>query len=317
MEKKVENGMNQGNYLNTVYKTENRFIDKIVNLMQLMRVRQWSKNAFLFSGLLFTTSLNLSYLIKLLYAFLLFCGISSCVYIFNDIIDLKKDMVHPVKKFRPIASGKIKVKHALVFFYIVSPLTILLSFILNRFFGIIVAFYLIVNLAYSLKLKEFIFIDLLIISIGFVLRTLSGILIVDGEISVWFLLSVAFLTLFLGMNKRKKELLTLVDNSKNHRKNLSEYSIDLINEIIPMLTACTIIAYSAHVLYEIKIKIIFLTIPLVVYGVLRYQYLTRKEGYGESPELVLLKDKPIVLTILLWGVIYISGKLVSYGLILL
>lgn len=311
--------MNHENNLKVIYKIEkNSFTDTIVSFLQLIRIRQWSKNMFVFSGLLFTSvSTELSQIIKILYAFILFCGISSSVYIINDIIDLKKDIVHPVKRFRPIASGKIKIKYALVLFYILCPLTIFLSFILNKYFGLIITLYLILNLSYSLKLKEFVFIDLLIISIGFVLRSLSGILVLDGNISFWFLLSVAFLALYLGMNKRKKELLTLVEESQLHRKNLSEYSIELINEIIPMLTACTIITYSVHILYEVKGKFIFLTIPIVVYGVLRYQYLTGKAGYGESPELVLLKDKPIVFTILLWGFIYISAKLLSSGLILL
>ncbi|ACL76168.1 decaprenyl-phosphate phosphoribosyltransferase [Ruminiclostridium cellulolyticum] len=305
--------MKQESSFNVINKKEkNSFIDAVICFIKLIRVRQWSKNIFVFSGILFPSGvIGLLQVIQLFIAFFLFCVISSSVYIINDIIDLEKDILHPVKRFRPIASGKIKVKFALAIFYIICPASIILSFLLNKYFGIILCIYFVINLSYSLKLKEFVFIDLLIISFGFVLRTLSGIIIVNGTNSFWFLLSIAFLSLYLGMNKRKKELLTLAEDSEKHRKNLGEYSIELINEIIPMLTACTVISYSFHTLYEVKVKYTFFTIPIVVYGVFRYQYLTDKAGYGESPEMVLLKDKPIVLALVVWGVIYISAKLLT------
>lgn len=308
--------MKQETTLDVIEKKEKKdFADALICFMKLIRVRQWSKNIFVFSGMLFPSQIiGLSQVVKLIIAFLLFCGISSSVYIINDIIDLKKDMLHPVKRLRPLASGKIKVKFALLIFYIICPGTIAVSFFLNKYFGIVICIYLLMNLSYSLKLKDFVFIDLLIISFGFVLRTISGIILVHGKNSFWFLLSIAFLSLYLGMNKRKKELLTLEEDSQNHRKNLGEYSIGLINEIIPMLTACTVISYSFHTLYEVKVKYTILTIPIVVYGIFRYQYLTDKAGYGESPELVLLKDRPIVLALLVWGAIYMSAKLLPYGL---
>ncbi|HEX2925583.1 MAG TPA: decaprenyl-phosphate phosphoribosyltransferase [Ruminiclostridium sp.] len=311
--------MSQQNTLEAVRKTEkNSFTDIFISFLKLMRIRQWTKNVFVFSGILFSSSsFSLLKALNLFIAFILFCGISSSVYIINDIVDLKKDMLHPVKRFRPIASGKIKVKQALAFLYILCPASILLSFLVNKYFGMVIVLYFLLNLSYSLKLKEFVFIDLLIISFGFVLRALSGIIVVKGNDFFWFLLSIVFLSLYLGMNKRKKELLTLADESKMHRKNLGDYSIGLINEIIPMLTACTVISYSFHTLYEVKAKLASLTIPLVIYGILRYQYLTDKAGYGESPELVLLEDKPIIVTIMIWGLIYMSAKLLAKRLNLL
>ncbi len=306
--------MKQESTLNVI-EEERSFKDTVLCFIKLIRVRQWSKNIFVFSGVLFPSGLiGLMQIVKLFIAFLLFCGISSAVYIVNDVIDIKKDMLHPVKRFRPLASGKIKVRSALSIFYIICPGTIVLSFFLNKYFGIVICVYLLMNLSYSLKLKDFVFIDLLIISSGFVLRTISGIILVNGKNSFWFLLSIAFLSLYLGINKRKKELLTLEEDSQKHRKNLGEYSIELINEIIPMLTACTVISYSFHTLYEVKVKYAILTIPIVVYGIFRYQYLTDKAGYGESPELVLLKDRPIVLALLVWGAIYISAKLLTNSL---
>ncbi len=310
----MEINMKHESTLNVI-KGKKDFTDAVICFVKLIRVRQWSKNIFVFSGILFSSGfIGIPQVVKLLIAFLLFCGISSSVYIINDIIDLKKDMLHPVKRFRPLASGKIKVKFALIIFYIICTGTIALSFFLNKYFGAIICVYFVTNLCYSLKLKEFVFIDLLIISFGFVLRALSGIVVVNGKNSFWFLLSIAFLSLYLGMNKRKKELVTMAEDSKRHRKNLGDYSIGLINEIIPMLTACTVISYSFHTLYEVKVKYTILTIPIVVYGIFRYQYLTDKAGYGESPELVLLKDRPIVVAMLLWGVIYMSAKLLTNGL---
>ncbi|AEY66338.1 decaprenyl-phosphate phosphoribosyltransferase [Clostridium sp. BNL1100] len=306
--------MKQESTLNVI-EEKTSFTNTVKCFIKLIRVRQWSKNIFVFSGVLFPSGLiGLQQVVKIIIAFLLFCGISSAVYIINDVIDLKKDMLHPVKRLRPLASGKIKVKFALSIFYVICPGTIVLSFFLNKYFGIVICVYFLMNLSYSLKLKDFVFIDLLIISFGFVLRTLSGIILVNGKDSFWFLLSIAFLSLYLGMNKRKKELLTLEEDSQKHRKNLGEYSIGLINEIIPMLTACAVISYSFHTLYEVKVKYTILTIPIVVYGIFRYQYLTDKAGFGESPEMVLLKDRPIVLAILVWGAIYISAKLLTNSL---
>lgn len=175
----------------------------------------------------------------------------------------------------------------------------------------VVATYFILNLLYSFKLKEYMFVDILIISACFILRVLSGILLVSTEIPYWFLLCIAFLTLFLGLNKRKKELITLEGEAKHHRKNLSSYSVGLIDEILPMMTACSIIAYSFYVLYEAHEKYMIFTIPVVLYGIFRYEYLTNQRNYGESPDLVLLKDKPMAFIIVLWGISYISLKLLS------
>lgn len=283
-------------------------LNHLSDFAQLLRIKQWSKNIFVFAGLLFTTKIIFSQVLKIIFASILFCGISSCVYIINDMVDLKKDRLHPVKRFRPLASGRIQVKYTRILLYILSPLIIFFSFTLNLYFGIIIVIYLSINLLYSLKLKEFLFVDLIMISFGFILRSLSGILLMSEKIPVWFLLSILFLSLFLGINKRKQELITLKTNQQKHRKNLGEYSVELINQIVPVLMTCVIICYMLHVFFETGIKAIFLTVPVVIYGILRYQYLVTKEGYGENPELILLSDKPIDFALLLWGVIYISAK---------
>ncbi|WP_209280688.1 decaprenyl-phosphate phosphoribosyltransferase [Paenibacillus athensensis] len=279
----------------------------IRHFLQLFRIKQWTKNIFVFSGLLLSLdTLDWTAVGRSLLAFLLFCCISSSVYILNDMVDIEKDRLHPRKKLRPLPSGSIKLRHAVAALLLLGPCTLVASFWLNPQFGCVVAAYFLLNVSYCFKLKDYVFVDVIIISTGFVLRALSGIFVVEGRLSLWFLLAIAFLTLFLGLNKRKKEILTLAEGSHHHRKNLDKYSIALINEIIPMLTSCTILSYSFFIIYETGSKLMIVTIPMALYGILRYQYLTSRTDYGESPELVLLKDKPIVLIMLLWLVVYVS-----------
>lgn len=279
----------------------------IKSVLRLLRVHHWTKNAFVFSGLLLSFNvLTINMLQVSLVQFLLFCGISSSVYILNDIVDINKDRLHPVKKFRPLPAGDIKVIHALLIFILLCPCILISSFLVSSSFGVIILIYFLLNLSYSFKLKEYVIIDVLIISIGFVLRALSGVLAIGGEIPIWFLLSVAFLTLFMGFNKRKKELLAVPTQSQPTRKILSEYSIELIDEMIPMLTSCTIVAYSCFAIFETNSSYMITTLPLAIYGILRYQYLLNKTDQGERPEKILLTDKPIRLAILLWILTFIS-----------
>lgn len=280
-------------------------------IIELLRVRQWIKNIFVLAGVLTSlTSFNTSLMLKSISAFFLFCGISSTVYIVNDIIDIEKDKLHPVKKFRALSSGAIKVQHAILITSVLGSCVLAASFILNVFFGIIVLAYLLINLAYSLKLKEYVIIDLIIITTGFVLRTLSGMIITRGQISYLFLLTIVFLMLFLGFNKRKKEIILLNDTSKSHRKSLGEYSLNFINEANPMLAACAVISHSFYVIYELHSGFMVITIPIVLYGVLRYQYILNEKSFGENPEQALLKDKPMGIAALAWGISYIIFYLI-------
>ncbi|WP_145405138.1 decaprenyl-phosphate phosphoribosyltransferase [Paenibacillus silvae] len=280
---------------------------RIKPLLRLLRVHHWTKNAFVFSGLLLSFNhLSIQMIQLTLVQFLLFCGISSSVYILNDMVDIEKDRRHPVKKFRPLASGDIKVSHALTILILLCPCVLVLSFLVNSIFGAIILIYFILNVSYSFKLKEFVIIDVLIISIGFVLRSLSGCLTTGDKIPVWFLLSVAFLTLFLGFNKRKKEILTLSGQTQNTRKILSEYSIGLINEMLPMLTSCTVVAYACFSIFEANSRYMIATLPIAVYGIFRYQYLLSKTDLGERPEMIVLRDRPIRFAVLLWVIVYIS-----------
>lgn len=295
-------------FVHFTQKVNHLLMEKVIgfrHFLKLLRVRQWSKNIFVFSGLLLALdTVDFIMIQHAIYAFLLFCGISSSVYMMNDVVDIERDRLHPVKRERPLPSGRVKVAHAVIAAVLLTASVLFLSFQLNVYFGFTLCSYFLLNLLYSFKLKHHVFVDVILISCGFVLRALSGIIVAGATISLWFLLSIAFLTLFLGVNKRKKELLLLKEGSTGHRKNLSQYSIGLINEMIPMLTACTVITYSFFIIYESDSKHMIVTIPMVLYGIFRYQYLTNRTEYGESPELVLLRDKPTVLIMLLWAVMF-------------
>jgi len=289
--------------------------ENCILILNLLRVRQWVKNGFVFLGLLITLQRpNLKHVLTASIGCILFCCISSAVYIFNDIVDAEKDKIHPEKRFRSIASGQVSIKVAMYCGCTIACVTLFITYYFNLYCGFILTGYLILNIVYSLKLKNYIFLDLFIISTGFSLRLLMGFVLVDKGLEqtvyTWFLLFIIFLTLFIGMGKRKTELYILKGSSNTHRHNLKDYSVELIKEIMPILTACTLITYIVYAI-ETHVKIIILTIPLVLYSILRYQYLAYKTEIGGKPESIIFYDKPIRICILAWSSIYIIANLSS------
>lgn len=282
---------------------KNIFIETI----RLLRPKQWTKNMFVFAGVIFSKNFfNLILIEKTLLAFLFFCMISSSVYVLNDMIDVNKDKIHPKKKDRPLATGTIKMWQAGILLLILSIVSIIFSFKLNEYFGYIIITYFTMNTLYSLKLKHIVIVDIMIIATGFVLRAVSGAVVIDVLISPWLLICTIFLALFLALNKRKNELLVLDENAKEHRKILDEYSIELINQMLPIVTSGTIISYALYTFTGTRTVAMMVTIPFVLYGVFRYQYLALNKGMGGSPELVLLKDAPLIINIMLWGLTSIT-----------
>lgn len=272
-------------------------------LFNLLRIKQWTKNFFIYAALIFTNNLfNPYYFLKVTIGFFLFCFTSSSLYIFNDIKDLKEDKLHPEKKLRPIASGTISIyfAYALSSFLLFSSL--IGSFLLNINFFYIIVIYTLLNISYTLFLKHVVILDVFIIATGFVLRAVSGAYILNVYISPWLLICTLLLALFLALSKRRYELNFLQEATK-HRKILEEYSIQLLDEMISVVTASTVIAYS---LYTFTSKTaaqshnLMLTIPFVLYGIFRYLYLIHKKNLGGSPETILLKDKPLIINILLY-----------------
>lgn len=276
-------------------------------IFKAMRPRQWTKNAFIFAALIFDRKLlNINALKQTALAFLLFCLLASSVYLLNDIMDRKSDSNHPVKKNRPIASGKLPVQIALTAAILLLLISLVGAFFLSRQFLVVSIIYFVLNMFYSKWLKHIPLIDVLVIAGCFVLRVAAGVSVIEVQrFSPWLYVVTTLLALYLGFGKRRAELAVLVnDNPQSHRKVLSGYSIELIDQLITIVSATTIIAYSLYTFSAPNLPenhVMMLTIPFVLYGVFRYMYLIKMRAAGGEPEEILLKDRPIQLTVLLWG----------------
>ncbi len=281
-------------------------------IFKAMRPRQWTKNAFIFAALVFDHQLfNLNALTKTSIAFLLFCLLASSVYLINDIMDRESDRSHPVKRNRPIASGMLPVGIALPVGILLLVVSLAGAFFLSRAFFIISIVYFVLNLFYSKWLKHIPLIDVLVIASCFVLRVAAGVSVIEVQrFSPWLYVVTTLLALYLGFGKRRSELAVLVNDSpESHRKVLSGYSITFIDQLITIVSATTIIAYSLYTFSAPNLSenhSMMLTIPFVLYGIFRYLYLINKHNAGGEPEEILLTDRPIQLTVLLWGVAVIA-----------
>ncbi|MFQ5905455.1 MAG: decaprenyl-phosphate phosphoribosyltransferase [bacterium] len=286
-------------------------MDAVKALLISMRPRQWSKNLFVLAGVIFSRSLfDLHLLLLSVFAFILFCLLSSSVYLFNDVTDYKEDSGHPTKSKRPIASGALSRAAALLFAGIFALVGLALSFLISPRFGIAAASYVGLMFSYSVLLKRAMIVDVLAISAGFVLRAAAGALAIDVEISSWLLICTGLLALFLGFSKRRHELVVLEQQASEHRSVLSGYSPRVLDQMIAVVTASTVMAYalytvSAETVAKFGTRLLGLTIPFVLYGIFRYLYLVHIKGEGGSPERSLLQDKPFLIDIILW--VTVSG----------
>jgi len=277
-------------------------------IWESLRPKHWIKNLLIFSEILFSQNIFvLSLLLKVVIAFLLFCLLSSAGYIINDITDLERDRSHPLKSQRPLASGKLKVSHAVSVLIIIVPLSLAVSFYLDLSFFFMAAAYFLLQLAYSFYLKQIVILDVFTIACGFVLRVLAGAFIIDVEISSWLIICTILLSLFLGMSKRRYELVLLEQDAKNHRDVLSKYSPYLLDQMLSVVTASTVVAYALYTISpetteKFGTRNLIFTIPFVLYGILRYLYLIHQKETGGSPEKVLLTDKPLMIDIFLWAI---------------
>ncbi len=275
-------------------------------IIATLRPQQWVKNFVLFAGLIFSQNLvQLDLVLKTIAGFALFCLLSSSVYILNDIIDVESDRKHPLKSSRPIAKGEIKILTAVVLFVLLGFFSLGFSAWLSPMFALILAGYSILNLFYSLYLKQVVIIDVMCVALGFVIRAVAGAVLIGVEISAWLVVCTILLALFLGFGKRRHELVLLEAHAQNHRKALSEYSPYFLDQMISVVTASTVVAYAFYTLSpEVELKLgtrhMDLTIPFVLYGVFRYLYLIHRKEGGGSPTRMLLNDKPILINILLW-----------------
>lgn len=276
-------------------------------ILVTMRPRQWTKNAFLFAALVFDGKLlHLTDFLRTLLGFGLFCFISSAVYIINDLFDVESDRQHPAKKNRPIASGKIPLPIAIIAAIILVVLALGGGYFLAWQFALTLLAYFLMMLAYSKWLKHVPILDVLILAAGFVLRVHAGTtLILVERFSPWLYVLMSLLALYLGFGKRRAELALLSTDASNHRKVLDGYTIPLLDQFINIVSGTTIVAYSLYTFFRPEAPgnhALMLTIPFVLYAILRYLYLIQVMNIGGEPEEILLTDRPFQLAIVLWGI---------------
>ncbi len=281
----------------------------LLALLKEMRPRHWTKNVFLFAALVFDRQLTPSHLpqiLRTLAGFIIFCLFSSVVYIINDIADVEADRLHPEKRNRPIASGKLPVSTASWFAIGLLVVIVPTSFLMSPAFGLVALAYFLINLAYSKWIKHVPLLDVFALASGFVLRVAAGVTLIQVErFSPWLYVVTTLFALYLGFGKRRAELALLAEGANSTRRVLDGYTLPLLDQFITIVSATTIITYSLYTFSAPNLPsnhAMMLTIPFVLYGVFRYLYLIQVTHRAGAPEEVLLSDRPLQLTILLWGI---------------
>ncbi len=274
--------------------------------VKTLRPKQWTKNFFVFVPLVFSVKLfDVNSLIISLKAFISFCLVSGALYTLNDLCDLKEDQLHPVKKNRPLASGQLTKRSAYVIIAVAAATSLALAFSINLSFLLIILIYVLMQTLYSSWLKHVVIIDIFMVATGFFLRVIGGALAIKVEISSWLIICTILLALFLSMTKRRHEFLILVDKAREHRPSLKEYNPYLLDQMISVVTASTLIAYCLYTISDDTVRkfgsrnLIFTT-PFVLYGIFRYLYLVHQKDQGGTPEEMILRDKPLLINIVLW-----------------
>ncbi len=283
-----------------------QMISKLKHLVIAMRIRQWVKNLFIFAGMVFAGKLfDFELFLEVCIGFVLFGLAASSIYIFNDINDLEHDRAHPIKRNRPLASGLVNIRSAYVVAIISAFISLTGAFALElKFFGVVVC-YLVINIAYTMKIKEWVILDVMCIASGFVLRVFAGTLLSDATPSEWMIVCTITLSLFLGFSKRRQELALTGSTASTHRKVLGNYGIGFLDQMISVATASTVIAYalytvSPQTVYRFKTRNLAFTIPFVLYGIYRYLYLIHQKKSGEDPTTEMFSDLPLLVNGILW-----------------
>lgn len=276
-------------------------------VVKTVRIKQWSKNVFVFAALVFDGKLFVPDLfLRTLAAFGLFCMAASAVYLLNDLVDIEKDREHPKKRLRPLAAGKLSPAFAAVAAGLFAILSLVGGFALAPWMGGILLIYLAQNLLYSYWLKHVVIIDAMVVSFGFLLRVIAGVVVVHvANFSPWLYVCSALLTLFISFGKRRHELVLLDGNATSHRAILQEYNLPFLDQIITLITTSMLLAYTLYT-FEAKTALassqrMLLTVPFVFYFVLRYLYLIHVKKLGGAPEELLFEDKPLLAGVVLWG----------------
>jgi 4-hydroxybenzoate polyprenyltransferase len=276
-------------------------------LVASLRPRQWTKNLLIFAGLIFSQGLLQPAMVaRSILAFVIFCLLSGGIYLINDVMDAEHDRAHPQKRHRPVASGRLPPRVALVVGAVLLVGASAAGFLLSTKFGGVSVAYVLLLTAYSIALKHVVIVDTLIIAAGFVLRAMAGVAVLRMETSYWLLLCTILLALFLTFGKRRHELLALEAGASNHRPILSEYSPQLLDQMISVVTASTVMAYALYTMApETHARLgttrLPFSIPFVLYGIFRYLYLLYRRELGGNPSEHLLTDRALLIDIALWG----------------
>jgi len=274
---------------------------------RVLRPRQWVKNVFVLAPLIFAQELaNAAAVEAALLGFFLFCVLSSSVYVLNDLVDAESDRQHPDKRHRPIASGELDPKAAGVLAALLAMAGLAGAVFLGTPFATVAAAYLALNLAYSFALKRVVIVDVMAVAAGFILRAWAGALVLHVALSRWLVLCTGLLALFLGFVKRRQELIARDLDGGEGRAILREYSADFLDQMISVVTASTVVAYSLYafdpeVARKLGTEHLGLTVPFVLFGIFRYLYLVHRRGQGENPTLLLLGDRPLLINLALWA----------------
>ena len=280
-----------------------------------LRPYQCSKNVVIFAALVFAKELgSLHHILISVGAFLDFCILSGAVYMLNDVVDYEKDRFHPIKKDRPIASGRLNRSFAAAAGVSLYVLALILAYVLSPGFFQVALAYSLVTIGYTYYFKNVAILDVMAISIGFVLRAIAGGVVLNVEVTFWLLLCTFLLALFLALSKRRHELVLLSEDASRHRTNLAEYSPYLLDQMIGVVTASCFIAYtlytvSAETVAKFHTDKLSFTVPFVIFGIFRYLYLIHQKQEGGNPSLHLYSDRPLLISIILWvlacvGIIY-------------
>jgi 4-hydroxybenzoate polyprenyltransferase len=275
-------------------------------LIRALRPKQWTKNLLVFAGLLFSRQYSdPDSVLRACATFAAFCLLSGAVYIINDLVDVEEDRLHPRKRNRPIASGQLPMGVARVAAMLLAPIALLIAFHTNWATGIVCASYFANTLLYNLTLKHRVIWDVLSVSGGFVLRAVAGVTALDAAISPWLLICTLLLALFLTLTKRRQELVLLENGAGEHRRILEEYSPQLLDQMISVVTASTLMSYCLYTISERTVREfgnhnLLLTIPFVIYGIFRYLYLVHQKDQGDAPDRVFLSDTPMLVNVALY-----------------
>jgi 4-hydroxybenzoate polyprenyltransferase len=278
----------------------------MIDILKSLRPAQWTKNLFVFAALVFSQEVLIKRsLLRSVWAFAVFCLLSGALYLINDVADIEEDRRHPKKCLRPIAAGRISRVAATVWAAVIGAIALAGAFALGSAFGLVAVIYAAMVTAYSFALKHIVILDVFLIASGFVLRVIAGGLAIDVPLSSWLIICTSLLSLFIAFGKRRHEIVSLDAEAPLHRPILNEYSAYLLDQMISVVTASTVIAYCLYTVSDETVRKfgtsnLLLTTPFVLYGIFRYLYLVHQKGLGGSPEEMILRDKPLAAAIILW-----------------